>query len=429
MKRNLLLLAVMVMATLFFNSQSWAECDDTHPGIDLGICDTLYVETFDCDHLYDTTGTYDSVRVALYVTHDSNTFWWDNDQCDPPNPGCWVQDSIAGFVIPLKFWKEGDADSVVFAGKSPYNTGWNNKSMDETDNAKFPRSMFRHLYNPHTGVTDSNRFTIQVDSGWTAWTISMDVERKAPGHVFLSMMPISSGCQRWPEGSRVLFATYTFLVYMHPGGKWAKIDFDSTFWPPSGHLRFFRHDSPQYTPRHFLPVCDSIFISENQAPHPFSLLFPPNKAFTPRRVRFDWETATDPNPSDSVRYDLYVSTSYRFPPDSTTIDANLVASEHMKILNYGAYYWKVKAKDNYGGERWSNQIGYFMVTGIHYSGDVNGDGFIDIGDVVFLINYLYTSGPASDPLELGDVNCDGVINVADVVYLINYLFIGGPSPC
>jgi hypothetical protein len=101
----------------------------------------------------------------------------------------------------------------------------------------------------------------------------------------------------------------------------------------------------------------------------------------------------------------------------------------VKILNYGAYYWKVKAKDNHGGERWSNQIGYFMVTGIHYSGDVNGDGFIDVGDVVFLINYLYTSGPASDPLELGDVNCDGVINVVDVVYLINYLFIGGPSPC
>jgi hypothetical protein len=154
----------------------------------------------------------------------------------------------------------------------------------------------------------------------------------------------------------------------------------------------------------------------------FSLVFPPNKAFTPRGVRFDWETA-----GDSVRYDLYISTSYQFPPGQTTIDSSLLSSEHTKVLDYGTYYWKVKAKDIFGVERWSNQIRYFMVTGIHYSGDLNGDESIDIDDVVFLLNYLYTSGPA--PLEAGDCNCDGVVDGGDVVYLINYLFIGGPSPC
>ena len=165
-------------------------------------------------------------------------------------------------------------------------------------------------------------------------------------------------------------------------------------------------------------------------PDPFSLLFPPNKAFTPRVVRFDWETATDPDPSDQVIYDLHVSTSYRFPSDSTTIDSNLAMSEHVKTLDYGTYYWKVKAKDNHGAERWSNHIRYFMVTGVHYSlGDFNGDGAIDIADVVFSVNYLYNSGPAPDPLELGDANCDGLVDIADVVCLVNYLFIGGPLPC
>jgi predicted outer membrane repeat protein len=164
-------------------------------------------------------------------------------------------------------------------------------------------------------------------------------------------------------------------------------------------------------------------------PGPFSLLFPPSKAFTPRRVRLDWETATYPDTFDQVKYDLYISTSYRFHPDSTIIDSNLVPSEMVKNLDYGAHYWKVKAKDNGGGERWSNQIRYFMVTGIHYSGDFNGDGSTDVGDVVFAINYLYKSGSAPDPLDLGDTNCDGVVNAADVVYLINYLFIGGPPPC
>jgi hypothetical protein len=170
------------------------------------------------------------------------------------------------------------------------------------------------------------------------------------------------------------------------------------------------------------------YHQHNEPPNPFSLLFPPNKAFTPRGVHLDWETATDPNPFDQVRYDLYVSTSYRFPLDSTAIDADLVASEHIKALDYGTYYWKVKAKDNFGAERWSNQVCYFMVTGIHYSGDINGNGFIDIADVVFLINYLYISGPAPEPLKLGDVNCDNEVNVADVVFLLNHLFRSGPAP-
>jgi hypothetical protein len=168
----------------------------------------------------------------------------------------------------------------------------------------------------------------------------------------------------------------------------------------------------------------------NDPPDPFSLLFPPNKAFTPRVVRFDWETATDPNPFDQVRYDLYVSTSYRFPADSTTIDSDLLVSERTKVLDYGVYYWKVKAKDNWGAERWSNQTRYFMVTGIHTSsGDFNGDGSIDVGDVVFSINYLFANGPTLTPLQAGDVNCDEIIDTADIVYLINYLFIGGAPPC
>jgi hypothetical protein len=61
-------------------------------------------------------------------------------------------------------------------------------------------------------------------------------------------------------------------------------------------------------------------------------------------------------------------------------------------------------------------------------GDCNGDGIVDIGDVVYLINYLYKSGSAPDPVEAGDVNSDQTVDLGDVVHLINYLFKGGPSP-
>jgi hypothetical protein len=62
-------------------------------------------------------------------------------------------------------------------------------------------------------------------------------------------------------------------------------------------------------------------------------------------------------------------------------------------------------------------------------GDVNGDGVINVADVVYLINYLFIDGPAPQPLAAGDANCNEVVDIVDVVYLINYLFIDGPPPC
>jgi len=62
-------------------------------------------------------------------------------------------------------------------------------------------------------------------------------------------------------------------------------------------------------------------------------------------------------------------------------------------------------------------------------GDANEDQVIDLGDVVYLINYLFKGGPPPVPcLEAGDANCDGFVDLGDVVSLVNYLFKGGPPP-
>lgn len=63
-----------------------------------------------------------------------------------------------------------------------------------------------------------------------------------------------------------------------------------------------------------------------------------------------------------------------------------------------------------------------------YNGDCNHDGATDIGDVAFVINYLFKSGPAPDPYEIGELNCDGIVDLGDVITLLHYLYLGSPLP-
>jgi len=62
-------------------------------------------------------------------------------------------------------------------------------------------------------------------------------------------------------------------------------------------------------------------------------------------------------------------------------------------------------------------------------GDLNGDGVIDVFDVIASIDMIFSGAPMPDPPALLDVNCDGVPDVFDVIYLIDYAFSGGPAPC
>lgn len=78
---------------------------------------------------------------------------------------------------------------------------------------------------------------------------------------------------------------------------------------------------------------------------------------------------------------------------------------------------------------WGIIDAYEAVSAVMFKhGDADGNGTIDVPDIVFLINYLYVDGPSPVPLFTGDANCDGNVNILDVVYLINFLYIDGPPP-
>ncbi len=61
-------------------------------------------------------------------------------------------------------------------------------------------------------------------------------------------------------------------------------------------------------------------------------------------------------------------------------------------------------------------------------GDANSDEMINVGDVVYIISFVFNGGPPPQFLCDGDVNGDGVVNVGDAVYLIQWVFRGGPPP-
>jgi hypothetical protein len=134
--------------------------------------------------------------------------------------------------------------------------------------------------------------------------------------------------------------------------------------------------------------------------------------------------------SAPVRFTLQYSPDSEFASLVTTVDSlvdNFYTVPDGQALDPDtSYYWRVRAFD-LAGNTSDFQSDPFMLS-LFILGDVNDDGKIDVADVVYLINYLFTGGPEPSPFQAGDANSDGETNIADAVYLINYLFAGGLPP-
>jgi hypothetical protein len=64
------------------------------------------------------------------------------------------------------------------------------------------------------------------------------------------------------------------------------------------------------------------------------------------------------------------------------------------------------------------------------TGDVNIDGDISSGDIIWLVNFTFKSGSPPLPIaEAGDADCSGSVTSGDIIFLVNHVFKSGLAPC
>ncbi|MCP4567916.1 MAG: hypothetical protein GY841_10090 [FCB group bacterium] len=146
--------------------------------------------------------------------------------------------------------------------------------------------------------------------------------------------------------------------------------------------------------------------------------------------------------SDGVQYEYYHDTvvaksgqgsffcriSDGALPDGWELDSATCIISGM-TSDSGSYAFTVEVMDE-NNSSYSDTASYAIeVAGsVAIPGDANFDGGVDVGDAVYLINFIFKNGPDPQILDWADANADCALNVGDCVYLINFVFKNGDPP-
>jgi hypothetical protein len=145
---------------------------------------------------------------------------------------------------------------------------------------------------------------------------------------------------------------------------------------------------------------------------------------------FLWTPSSTTIPNDTLRYGVHFWIGSPTPGGEEFIVNGLLVNHADVAIGqfqlYEDYTWRVKCTNRYGMSTWSAET---FALKFYRRGDANSDGLTNVGDVVFLINYIFKGGPAPAFSQLGDASCDAMVNVGDAVYLVNFIFKGGSAPC
>lgn len=176
------------------------------------------------------------------------------------------------------------------------------------------------------------------------------------------------------------------------------------------------------------------FVMDTQAPPIPTPLRPAHGGYVSGdTIAFAWTLAPDAGIETAPQYFyVHISSTPNFSDFNTFtsyvyMDSLLLPSSELVLGQ--EYFWRVKAFDSAG---WFSD--YSTSKSFTYQnyvcGDVNAsNGDPDLSDVIYLVNFLFMSGPTPVNMNAADVNCSGDVDLSDVIALVNYLFIGGGALC
>jgi len=195
---------------------------------------------------------------------------------------------------------------------------------------------------------------------------AFDLTAPAPGYI----SPVSTPPLSWNVSNDVDYDTVTYRVdysrdnfstYTSSAGiltnhyTTPSLVENATYW-----WRVWAGDGTAST------LCNATFYfkvnATPQQPEAFDLVSPAdNLIMGTTAVAFTWHSTTDPDPDESVTYDLSWSESQEFLSSTTISGLTATTTTHAGFSENGIYYWRITAVGTDGLRRQSNQTRRFYV--------------------------------------------------------------------
>ncbi len=162
---------------------------------------------------------------------------------------------------------------------------------------------------------------------------------------------------------------------------------------------------------------------------PVSSIYPANGHPTANpQPTFNWSgLASKGLTADSYEFQLDRYYDFRSPIFSVTGLTSPLYQIPQPLGPDSVYYWRIRPVTSGTPGIYSRTFAAYLLN--YLCGNANADAAVDISDAVYLIQYIFSGGPAPSPVASGDANCDQSVDISDVVYLIQYIFSSGPQPC
>jgi hypothetical protein len=110
-------------------------------------------------------------------------------------------------------------------------------------------------------------------------------------------------------------------------------------------------------------------------------------------------------------------------------DATIVAEDDVAIVTFtstGSYTITCTVSDGVDLVSVDIPVEVLECPELFRRADANADGRFDMADAIYILQYLFASGPSLSCRDAADANDDGALDLADATYILQHLFANGP---